>query len=91
MRQKIRIQRSEIRLVATEHLREQIAIEGRRLIWLANHLNISKSHLSHIVAGRRTISENHARVLVALIGGDIGVLFELPNGSNGVSIGRHER
>lgn len=69
------------RYTARAALRRQIRLQGRRVDWLAEQLGVSKSFLSNVIAGRRSISEADARVLVALVGGDFRVLFELPRGT----------
>jgi hypothetical protein len=75
------------RLRAKPELRQEIKRQGRHLGWLAQHLGVSTSFMSRVVAGERTIPEPAARLLVALIGGDLGMLFELPDGKERRVIG----
>jgi len=67
-----------IRYIATPFLRQQIVDQGRRADWLAQQAGLSKSFLSKVMAGQKTISEVDARVLTALLHADFGVLFEVP-------------
>jgi hypothetical protein len=69
-----------VRLRAKPELRQEIKRQGCRIGWLAQCLGVSTSFMSRVVAGQRTIPEPAARVLVALIDGDLGMLFELPSG-----------
>lgn len=88
MRHRKRYPRAEVpphRYTASPQLRQAVDKTGRRLDWIASQLGMSRSHISHIVAGRRTISEADARVIVALIGGEFGVLFKLSDGSDSLS------
>lgn len=92
MRQQQRYPRKEgspHRYTANANLRDAVTRTGRRLNWIAAQLGVSRSHLSHILAGRRTISEADARVLVALIGGEFSVLFELSD--DGISLSLRSR
>jgi hypothetical protein len=78
----MRQQTTSTRYNATPELRPAILADGRRFDWLAQQVGVSKSFLSKVVAGRKTISESDARVLAALLGGRFAVLFELPPGAN---------
>lgn len=79
MRQNIRFGKDGgIRFRATPELRRAIQRQGRRLDWVAEKLGVSRTLVSRVVSGERTISEADARVIVALIDGDFGMLFELP-------------
>jgi cyanate lyase len=73
------------RVVATPELRARIEVQGRRLDWIADKLGVSKSFMSKVVAGQSSIAMANARVIVALLDGDIDVLFDLPDGSDSVS------
>jgi len=48
--------------------------------WMADQLGMSKSQMSRIVAGSRTVAEPDARALAMLVGGDFFSLFECPLG-----------
>lgn len=48
--------------------------------WLAEQVGISKTHMSKIVNGTRTVAEPDAKHLAALVGADVRVLFECPMG-----------
>lgn len=74
------------RLVATHRLRDQIRAEGRTVVWLARQIGVSKSFLGHVVGGRRSIAESDARVLAALVRGDVRVLFDVPGVDESVPI-----
>lgn len=76
------------RLMATPRLRAHIDAQGRRLDWIASRLGWSKSHVSKVVAGQRCITVADARVIVALVDGDLAVLFELSSGSYSLPGGR---
>lgn len=76
-----------IRFRATPELRGAIKRQGRQLSWVAERLGVSNAFVSRIVSGERTISEADARVIVALIDGDFGVLFELPDDTEIAAIG----
>jgi plasmid maintenance system antidote protein VapI len=67
---------------ATAELRNRIAEQGRQQIWLAEQIGMSKSQLTHVVKQRRTISEVQARILAGILGARLGLLFELPDGTN---------
>jgi hypothetical protein len=55
------------------------AIDARAIVksHLALTLDVTPSHLSHILAGRRTISQMEAAVLADLIGESLFTHFEL--------------
>ncbi len=46
--------------------------------WMASQIGVSKSHMSHMLAGRKTLSEFDARIVAAILGGDFFVLFQCP-------------
>jgi hypothetical protein len=73
------------RVVATPELKARIEAQGRRLDWIAARLGMSKSFVSKVVAGQSSIAVADARVIVALIDGNFGVLFNLPDGSDELS------
>jgi cyanate lyase len=70
---------TEPRLRATPALRTQIRAQGRRFDWVAARLGRSKSYVSKVVSGRLAVPESDARVLAALLDGELGMLFDLPN------------
>jgi hypothetical protein len=70
---------TEPRLRATPALRARIRAQGRRCDWIAARLGRSKSYVSKVVSGRLAVPESDARVIVALLDGDLGVLFDLPS------------
>jgi hypothetical protein len=76
------------RLRATPALRTQISAQGRRFDWVAARLGRSKSYVSKVVSGRLTVPESDARVLAALLDGELGVLFDLPTDTEYLPIGR---
>jgi hypothetical protein len=78
----------ERRMRATPRLREQLAREGRRHNWIANRLGMSGAQFSRVVSGTRLMRESDARVLAALVNGDLGVLFELPESRERLPNGR---
>lgn len=89
MRQRARSGNSSgVRFRATPELRTAIERQGRRFDWLADKLGVSSAFVSRIVSGKRTISEADARVITALIDGDFGMLFELPDDTENESM-RH--
>lgn len=79
------------RVLARSDLQQAIAGQGRRLDWLAARIDVSRSFLSRVVAGERTIAASDARVLAALLNSDIAVLFEIPSGTERDPIGTSSR
>lgn len=65
------------RYTATPLLRHVIEEQGRRHGWLADQISRDKSQVSRIVAGERTISEEHARVITNLLGVPFSLLWKL--------------
>lgn len=65
-------------------LRATIRAQGRHQGFLARALRLSESHMSRIVNGKYPIDDLGAHVLATLLGVDLDVLFELPDGSESV-------
>jgi hypothetical protein len=74
---------------ATPQLRAEIARQGRRLDWIAGRLGVSKSFISKVVSGQATIAEPDARVIAALVGGDLDALFALPGQEGEIAAETH--
>lgn len=51
--------------------------QGRRGVWLAEQLGISRSRMTHIVKGRRMIDQDRAIRTAALLGVPFSLLFVL--------------
>ena len=72
---------------ATPELRRQFLIQGRQASWAARQVGVSKSQMSRIMSGRRSLDESAARLLAAMLGIEFGLLFEVPVGYEEVSSG----
>lgn len=60
--------------------------QGRRGVWLAEQLGISRSRMTHIAKGRRMIDETRAKQAAKLLGVPFSLLFELSDDSETPSI-----
>lgn len=67
-----------VRVLATPALKARIDAQGRRHDWIASRLGVSKSYLSKILSGQSSVAIGDARVIAALIDGELGVLFDVP-------------
>lgn len=56
--------------------------QGRRAVWLAEHLGLSRSRLSHIMKGRRLMNGPEAERAAELLGVPFSLLFVLSDGSD---------
>lgn len=81
---------SEARYHLKPLVRVKLKEQGRKSSWLASQIGVSKSHLSHMLAGRKTIGAIDARVVAAILGGDFFLLFELPDGNEKTDNGMGE-
>jgi len=51
--------------------------QGRRGVWLASQLGVSRSFMSHVMKGRRTVDESVAGRVAELLGVPLFLLFTL--------------
>ena len=68
------------RYTANPELRRQIGFQGRKATWVARQIGVSKAQMSRVLDGTRTIAEQDARTVAALLGVDFSSVFELPIG-----------
>lgn len=52
-----------------------LADRGIMRAWLAGRLGVSRSHVTHVVAGRRTLDRATAERAAALLGVEFGEVF----------------
>lgn len=64
-----------------EELRSLLLAQGRRKDWLAAQAGIHPSFLSHLIAGRRTASEDVAERLATALQVPLFIAFDRSNGA----------
>ena len=55
--------------------------QGRMAMWFADQLGVSRSFFSHVLAGRKSLSETDARLVAAVLGTDLALLFDVSDGA----------
>lgn len=65
------------RYTATPELRLTIRRQGRLLSWMADQIGVSQGHFAHVLNGRRTISDDDARLLTTILGADFSALWNV--------------
>ena len=61
-----------------ELIRATIVDQGRRVGWVAGRVGISSCYLSNILAGRRRMSEVHARRIAEVLSLPAGQVLQTP-------------
>lgn len=60
------------------HITRAIASQGRRMDWLAARVGVSQGHLTHVLAGRRRLQEEHARRIADALGLPLDYVLQRP-------------
>lgn len=68
---------SQDRYVATPLLAQIVELQGRRKTWLGEQIHVSRSQVSHVLAGRRTVTESDARIWAGILGISFDALWKL--------------
>ncbi len=62
-------------------LASAIETQGRRREWVAARAGVHPSHITHVLAGRRNVSEGVAERIAVALGVPLFFAFELTDGS----------
>ncbi len=65
----------ERRYFAHPSVKETIIEQGRVATWIADQIGITKYEMSHVLAGRRPVSEEQARVIALVLARRMDALF----------------
>lgn len=65
----------ERRYFAQPLVKETIVGQGRKAAWIGSQIGISKFQMSHVLAGRRGLSENQAKMVSIILGMHQAQLF----------------
>lgn len=72
------------RYIATPDLKATIRRQGRLLSWFAQQIGVTQGHFSHVLSGRRSVSEDHARFIATVLGSDFFSLWNVSDGKDTV-------
>lgn len=67
-------------------LEQAIETQGRRKEWVAARGGVSPSHIAHVLAGRRTVTEDVAVRITQAMGVPLFFAFQLTDGSTSLPV-----
>lgn len=70
------------RYEATPLLASVVKEQGRRRTWMGEQIRVSNSHVAHVLAGRRTVTEADARIWAGILGVPFSSLWKLAKRSS---------
>ena len=65
----------ERRFFAQPLVKDTIVEQGRVAAWIARQIGITKFQMSHVLAGRRPLSEEQARLVAVVLAKPMDTLF----------------
>ena len=60
------------------HIEDLVETQGRRWDWLAERTGLTPDHLTHIVAGRRPMTQERAERIAAALGVPVAYILQAP-------------
>lgn len=63
-------------------IRDLMDAEGRKLVWLAGKLGISKGHMTNILNGERTLTAAQAQAIADALGVPVALILSEKGGDN---------
>lgn len=73
------------RYFATPELKRSIRRQGRLASWFAQQIGVTQGHFSHVLYGRRDVSEAHAQFITTVLGADFDLLWNVSGESEPAS------